>query len=132
MKYLIVLIIAFVTCHGIAQDTIDVRVSSNEAFMNEYNAMVVDLAMNDSVTTEFHKIYTEYGSTMKEAYENRTSWTGLNHVYQWAKRDRDSKMKAILSIDQFDLYKERQALIESNARKRHAEEKRAKELNGSE
>lgn len=89
--------------------------------MIEYNAMVDSLNMSDSVAYQFHEIYKVYGETMREAYENRTSWSGLNHVYQWAKNDRDSKMKSILDENQFYYFKKQQAIIESNARKRRSE-----------
>lgn len=105
----------------------DLSASGNTAFIEEYNAMVDSLNMSDSIAVQFHQIYSEYGETMKEAYENRTSWTGLNHVYQWAKNERDSKMKTILDNSQFYYFKKQQAVIESNARKRKAEVKKAEE-----
>lgn len=83
--------------------------------------MVNSLHLSDSVHVRFLEIYTEYGDLMKEAYENRTSWAALGHVYQWAVRDRDTKMKAILSPEQLYYFKKRQREIEDAARRRKKE-----------
>lgn len=121
MKLLLLFFLSFSVSLGFSQDSIDVSMKSNSAFLNEYNAMVDSLNMSESVAYQFHEIYKVYGETMREAYENRTSWSGLNHVYQWAKNDRDSKMKSILDENQFYYFKKQQAIIESNARKRKSE-----------
>ena len=79
--------------------------------------MVDSLAMSDSVEIVFHEIYNAYGATMKEAYENRTTWMGLNHTYQWAVRERDTRMREILDDRQFYYFKRRQKEIEQEARR---------------
>lgn len=75
------------------------------------------LSMSDSVKISFLEIFNEYGVTMKHAYENRTSWVGLNHTYQWAVRERDTRMREILNDNQFYYFKQRQKEIEREARR---------------
>ena len=87
-------------------------------FQVDFDAMVDSLHMSDTVYVRFLEIYTEYGDLMKDAYENRTSWAALGHVWQWAVRDRDTKMKAILTSEQLYYFKKRQREIEEDARQR--------------
>lgn len=79
--------------------------------------MVEELAMTDSVEIAFNEIYTEYGLFMKQAYENRVGWLRLYHEYEWASRDRDTKMKMILDESQFNCFERHQREIEQEARK---------------
>lgn len=89
------------------------------AFAQDFEAMVEELAMCDSIETKFRVIYNEFGTMMKEAYENRTSWMALGHTYEWASRDRDTKLKAILSREQLYLFKKRQKELEQKAKERN-------------
>lgn len=91
-----------------------------QQFTAEVREMVDRLNLHDTTETCFFEIYHAYGQTMKNAYENRTSWIGLNHTYQWAKRERDSQLLEILSVEQLRYFQKRQAEIERNARNRKA------------
>ena len=90
-------------------------------FTHDFEAMVDELEMSDSIEVAFRIIYNEYGVVMKEAYENRTTWTALGHTYEWASRDRDTKLKVILNSEQLNLFKKRQKEIERAARDRKKE-----------
>lgn len=92
-----------------------------DAFRRDVAAMVDSLHLEDSVKVRFYEIYNAYGERMRVAYENRTSWIALNHVYQWEVRERDTRMKEILTRDQLDYFKERQHEIEQAARARKKE-----------
>lgn len=89
-----------------------------DQFRIEVREMIDSLNLNDTTETLFYEIYHAYGQTMKNAYENRTSWIGLNHTYQWAKRERDTQLLEILSVEQLRYFQKRQAEIERNARNR--------------
>lgn len=112
----------FFAADSYAQDTVIDSVQS-AAFNHDFEAMVQELEMSDSVEVEFRRIYTEYGMLMKDAYENRTSWIALGHTYEWASRDRDSKLKVVLTPEQLYLFKKRQKELEQavRARKQAAE-----------
>ncbi len=108
---------------GLFAESVDAQETNNDsllrvAFEQDVAAMVDSMQMSDSVQVRFYEIYHAYGALMKEAYENRTSWIVLNHTYQWAVRDRDSKLKAILTPEQLYYFKKRQSEIEQAARKR--------------
>ena len=119
LKIVILLVLSSgfsVTFPSFGQDfSNDTVVQSN--FKTKLTEMVDDLAMTDSVEVEFYEIYTEYGLFMKEAYENRVGWIRLNHQYQWAIRDRDSKLQAILDDQQFNCFIRHQTEIEREARR---------------
>lgn len=90
-------------------------------FQLKVEEMVDSLHLSDTLTVQFYKIYKTYGETMQEAYANKTSWIGLNHTYQWAIRERDTQMKAILTPEQLYYFKKRQREIESEARRNRSE-----------
>ena len=102
--------------YSFGQDFVNDTVVRND-FQMRLKEMVEDLEMTDSVETAFYEIYTEYGLFMKQAYENRVGWLRLYQEYEWASRDRDSKMKMILDESQFDCFKRHQYEIEQEARK---------------
>lgn len=112
-----VFLFLFATGHLHGQvETNDTLMTSQ--FVHDFEAMVDELEMSDSIEVAFRIIYNEYGAVMKEAYENRTTWTALGHTYEWASRDRDTKLKTILDADQLYLFKKRQKEIERAARDR--------------
>ena len=90
-------------------------------FQMKVEEMVDSLHLSDTTKIQFYEIYKAYGETMRVAYENKTSWIGLNHTYQWAIRERDTQMKTILSTEQLYYFKKRQREIESEARKSREE-----------
>jgi predicted nucleic acid-binding protein len=107
---------------GLGAQEMQIDSVNSKAFQQDFEAMVNELAMSDTVEVEFRRIYAEYGIVMKEAYENRTSWMALGHTYEWASRDRDTKLKAILTSEQLYLFKKRQKELEQAARERKRQE----------
>ncbi|GEM_PF-4674830 len=97
--------------------TVDNDSLVRSTFQMRVEQMVDSLNMDDSTQVKFYEIYTWYGETMRDAYENRTTWIGLNHTYQWTVRERDTRMRAILNDTQFYYFKRRQKEIEQEARR---------------
>jgi hypothetical protein len=111
----ILLFSLLITKCSLGQDEVNDSLVKSE-FLSKVELMVDSLALGDSTEAQFYEIYNAYGETMRDAYENRTTWIGLNHIYQWAVRERDTRMREILNDPQFYYFKKRQKEIEREAR----------------
>lgn len=94
-------------CHfSWAQETSDID-------MDEYFS---ELNLTNDQKTTFDEITAEYYSGLQEVQANETSKVKMYKGYKSHKKTRDSKMKKLLSPDQFDLYTTKQKALEKQAR----------------